>query len=242
MSAIDRLKQLIHQSQQLVFFGGAGVSTESGIPDFRSAGGIFMQDTGMEYMPEQIISYSFFKQHPKAFYDFHFEHLVYPDAEPNSSHLFIADLEKRGKDVTIVTQNIDGLHQEAGSSKVLEIHGTIKDNYCMECGKDYTIQELERDADGIPRCTHDNGIVRPNVVMYEEALNQDLLFESIKAIQEADTLIIAGTSLVVYPAAGLINYFNGDNLIVINKTPISVPANALVFEASLGEIFGQLID
>lgn len=241
MRPIDLLQEQLDQSLNIVFFGGAGVSTESGIPDFRSAEGIFVQETGSAYSPEEIISHDFFKGHPKVFFDFYFDKLIYPDAKPNSVHRFLADLEAAGKQVTIVTQNIDGLHQDAGSSEVYELHGTVRENYCLECNRKYSLEELERDADGIPRCSFDNGIVRPNIVLYQEGLDQNTIEASIKAIESCDMLIIGGTSLVVYPAAGLVHYFNGEHLVVINKTIIQArQAGALTFEDSLSAVFDQL--
>lgn len=240
MSSIEQLSKAIDDSHKIVFFGGAGVSTESGIPDFRSAEGIFMEKTGNQYSPEQIISHTFFANHPEAFFDFYFNKLIYPEAKANSGHLFLSELEERGKEITIVTQNIDGLHHDAGSTNILELHGTVKENYCITCGKDYSLDHLKRDSAGIPRCELDGGIVRPNVVLYEEGLDTAILEASIQAISRADMLIIAGTSLVVYPAAGLVNYFQGDNLVVINKTLLPTSRKALVFEDSLGNIFGQL--
>lgn len=241
MKDIEKLQQQINESQRIVFFGGAGVSTESGIPDFRSAEGIFVQDTGCQYAPEEIISRSFFEQHPKVFFEFYFDKLIYPNAKPNSTHQFIADLESVGKEVNVITQNIDGLHQDAGSSKVHELHGTVRDNYCLNCHDHFAIEELEKDSDGIPRCPHDSGIVRPNIVLYQEGLDEDVLNSAVKAIQEADMLIIGGTSLVVYPAAGLVNYFSGDNLVVINKTLLQASQQgALTFEDTLSNVFNQL--
>lgn len=241
MRPIDLLQEQLDQSLNIVFFGGAGVSTESGIPDFRSAEGIFVQETGSAYSPEEIISHDFFMRYPKVFFDFYFDKLIYPEAKPNSVHRFLADLEAAGKHVTIVTQNIDGLHQDAGSSEVYELHGTVRENYCLECNRTYSLEELERGEDGIPRCSYDHGIVRPNIVLYQEGLDQSVLEASIKAIEASDMLIIGGTSLVVYPAAGLVNYFNGDHLVVINKTIIQArQAGALTFEDSLSEVFDQL--
>ena len=241
MNKIEKLQQQIKDSKRIVFFGGAGVSTESGIPDFRSAGGIFVKEAGYQYSPEEIISHSFFQQHPKVFFDFYFDKLIYPDAKPNSTHQFIADLEKVNKDVTVITQNIDGLHQDAGSTTVYELHGTVRENYCLNCHREFKLEELEKDADGIPRCPDDQGIVRPNIVLYQEGLDQDILKHAIKAIQEADMLIIGGTSLVVYPAAGLVNYFGGKHLVVINKTIIQAGQyGALTFEDSLSNVFNQI--
>lgn len=238
---IEALTDALKQSQRIVFFGGAGVSTESGIPDFRSADGIFMQETGNQYRPEQIISHSFFKRFPAVYFDFHFDKLVYPSAQPNLAHTFLVELEKMGKDVSVVTQNIDGLHQLAGSSKVYELHGSVYDNYCLTCGRHYLVDQLQRDEAGIPRCPEDGGIVRPNIVMYEEPLDQQTIMQAIDAIRSADLLIVAGTSLVVYPAASFINYFQGDQMVIINKSPLQVTyPGALVFEDSISHVFSQV--
>lgn len=237
---IEQLKEQLAKSQKIVFFGGAGVSTDSGIPDFRSAGGLFMKETGTEVSPEQMISHTFYKRYPKAFFEYYFENLVFNEAEPNEGHLFLKKLEDKGKDVKIVTQNIDGLHQKAGNQEIFELHGTTLRNYCTECYTYYENESLNLDQDGIPRCEKDGSIVRPDIVLYEEGLDQNVVKQATEAIQEADMLIIAGTSLVVYPAAGLINYFNGDSLVVINKTPIRVPDHALVFEDSLSNIWEKL--
>lgn len=237
---IEQFKKQLENSQKIVFFGGAGVSTDSGIPDFRSADGLFMQETGGVVSPEQMISHTFYKRYPKAFFNYYFENLVFDDAEPNLAHTFLKDLEDSGKDVSIVTQNIDGLHQKAHSSVVYELHGTTIRNYCTSCYTYYENNELNLNEDGIPRCDKDGGIVRPDIVLYEEGLNQEVVQNAVQAIEEADMLIIAGTSLVVYPAAGLINYFNGNHLVVVNKTPIQVPAGALVFEDSISNVFEKL--
>ncbi|MBU5611277.1 MULTISPECIES: NAD-dependent protein deacylase [Aerococcus] len=235
-------KEAVEQAESIVFFGGAGVSTESGIPDFRSSQGVFNQDTGTQYAPETIISHSFAKKHPVLFFNFHFDKLVFPDVEPNLAHTFLVELENSGKEVTVVTQNIDDLHQKAGSSRVLELHGTVSDNYCLNCGRHYDLETTMslRDGQGIPRCTHDGGIVRPAVVMYEEALDEEVLLDTVEAISYADLMIVAGTSLVVYPAASLVQYFRGTNLVAINKTPISVRQDALIFEDSVANVFGEL--
>ncbi len=238
---IQQLQDALNASQRIVFFSGAGMSTQSGIPDFRSSDGVFMQDTGTRYSAEEVISYSFFKAHPEVYFKFHFDNLVYPDAQPNEGHQFIADLEKTNKQVAVVTQNIDGLHQKAGSSGVYELHGTVNDNYCIECGTHYTNDQLELDADGIPRCPKDNGIVRPDIVMYEEQLDPATIEGAVNAIRQADMLVILGTSLIVYPAAGFVRYFNGDHLAVINKTPIPLQGdNILAFEDTIDNVFSQL--
>lgn len=238
---IQQFQEKLEQSNKIVFFGGAGVSTASGIPDFRSATGLFMQTTGKNFSAEEIISRSFFERYPEEFFEFYFDKLIYPEAKPNLAHKFLVDLEKRGKDVTIVTQNIDGLHQVAGSRNVLELHGTVLDNYCLQCNKAYSLEELTRDKQGVPRCKEDHGIVRPDIVLYEEGLNQQTIQDTISAIEEADMLMVAGTSLIVYPAAGLINYFKGEHFVVINKTPIhTYLPNALVFEDTLNEVFSRM--
>ncbi|MGX7418820.1 NAD-dependent protein deacylase [Carnobacterium gallinarum] len=241
MEELDTLQNYMNNSKKIVFFGGAGVSTESGIPDFRSADGIYNQKTGIGYLAEEIISDWFLAEHPALFFDYYFKHLVYPQARPNPAHDYLASLEKSGKNVTVVTQNIDGLHQLAGSQYVLELHGAIHQNHCLICQKDYALEELKLDKDGIPRCTLDNGIVRPNVVLYGEALDETVLTASITAISEADVMIIAGTSLSVYPANGLIHYFKGKKLILINKTSLQQATEAdLTIIDAVGETFKQL--
>lgn len=237
---IEQFKTQLADSQKIVFFGGAGVSTASGIPDFRSSKGLYMQESGTHVSAEEMISHTFYKRYPKEFFKYYFENLVFEEAEPNEAHEFLKILEDQGKDVSIVTQNIDGLHQKAGSSKVHELHGTVLNNYCTKCLLHYEIDDLELDEDGIPRCPEDGAIVRPDIVLYEEGLNQEVIQQAITDIQNADMLVIAGTSLVVYPAASLIHYFNGDFLVAINKTPIQVPENTLVFEDDMADIFSQL--
>ncbi|MGV2875014.1 NAD-dependent protein deacylase [Macrococcus capreoli] len=239
--SIQQFKDALQNSKSIVFFGGAGVSTESGIPDFRSANGIFMQETNTEFTPEQIISHSFFKRYPEQYFDFHFEKLVYPDAQPNLAHTFLKTLEDEGKAVTVVTQNIDGLHQAAGSTNVLELHGTVINNYCVECNTNYNLDELMLDHNGIPRCPKDNSIVRPDIVMYEETLDGATIEAAIQAITNADMLIVAGTSLSVYPAAGFVDLFQGQHLVVINKTPLrAVRHDAIVFEDSISNVFKKV--
>ncbi len=240
MDKIDRLKEQLANSQKIVFFGGAGVSTESGIPDFRSSEGLYMQDSGTQVSAEEMISHTFYKRYPKEFFKYYFENLVFEEAEPNEAHIFLKDLEDEGKDVSIVTQNIDGLHQKAGSTTVHELHGSTLRNYCTQCGNRYEISELELDEEGIPRCPNDGAIVRPDIVLYEEGLDQSVIQAAVQDISEADMLMIAGTSLVVYPAAGLIHYFNGDHLVAINKSPIRIPDDALVFEDSISNVFSKL--
>ncbi|MEB8170747.1 NAD-dependent protein deacylase [Macrococcus caseolyticus] len=241
MGKISMLEKAIKKSEKIVFFGGAGVSTESGIPDFRSADGIFMQETSIEHSPEEIISIDFFNKYPKQYFKFHFDKLVYPHAKPNIAHRFITKLEQQGKDVTVVTQNIDGLHQSAGNSKVLELHGNVQTNYCTHCEKVYQLEDISMDKDGIPRCLHDGRIIRPDIVMYGEALNSSVITEAITAIQNADMMIIAGTSLVVYPASTFVDFFNGETLAVINKTSLrTVRSDALIFEDYIGEVLNAI--
>ncbi len=235
---IAKLQQIIDDSRNLVFFGGAGVSTESGIPDFRSAEGIYRQQ--YHYAPEEVVSHSFFMRHPEDFYDFYKSKMMYLDAEPNPAHVRLAELEKAGKLKAIVTQNIDGLHQKAGSKEVYEIHGSIHRNHCMDCGAFYDA-EYVKNADGIPRCSKCGGIIKPDVVLYEEGLDDTLVTKSIRAISQADTLIIGGTSLVVYPAASFVDYFRGNNLVVINKSETAKNVGAdLVIAAPIGEIFAGI--
>ena len=233
----EQLQKIIDDSSRIVFFGGAGVSTESNIPDFRSADGIYHQK--YKYSPEQVVSHSFFMQYPEAFYEFYKEKMMILDAKPNPAHLKLAELEKAGKLTAVVTQNIDGLHQAAGSKNVYELHGSIHRNYCMDCGKFYSA-EYVKNAEGIPRCEC-GGIIKPDVVLYEEGLDSDTLNRAVRAIAEADVLIIGGTSLAVYPAAGLIDYYRGHKLILVNRTPTPRDAEAdLVVQGSIGEIFAQL--
>lgn len=241
MNELIELKKTIEESERLVFFGGAGVSTESGIPDFRSANGIFNQATEIGYQAEEIISDWFLAEQPHLFFDYYFKHLVYPDARPNAAHRYLADLERSGKMVTVVTQNIDGLHQLAGSQRVLELHGSIQQNHCICCQREYKLADLELDDTGIPRCQMEGAMVRPDVVLYGEALNEAVVEASIAAIAKADTLIIAGTSLSVYPANSFIRFFNGKKLIVINKTDLQqATASDITILGSVGEIFTKL--
>ena len=241
MDSIEQLKEMIYESDRIAFFGGAGVSTASGIPDFRSSTGIFNKPSGGKYSPEEIVSHSFFMKHPKQFFDFHFNVLVHPEAEPNFCHRYLVKLEEKGKRVAIITQNIDGLHQRAGSKKVYELHGSVWTNHCLACGEEYTYPQLKVDKEGIPRCPKDQEIVRPDVVLYEEPLNQKVIEGTLRELQAADLLIVAGTSLLVQPAASLLQYYQGSYLAVINKTPIPLPRpDALVFQSSINEIFKQL--
>ena len=237
MDNLEKLKQWISQSRRIVFFGGAGVSTESGIADFRSVDGLYSQT--FDYPPEQIISHTFFEQRPEYFFRFYREKMLPLGFEPNITHRVLARWEQEGKLSAVVTQNIDGLHQKAGSKRVYELHGSVLRNYCVRCGKFHSV-ELIRDAVGVPKCSC-GGTVKPDVVLYEEGLDQDTVEKSVRAIAEADLLIVAGTSLTVYPAAGLIRYYPGKRLVLINRdaTPYDAYAN-LVFHESLGTIFEQL--
>ena len=237
MDKIRQLQDMINESNRIVFFGGAGVSTESNIPDFRSADGLYKQK--YRYSPEQIVSHSFFMQHTEEFYDFYKEKMMFLDAKPNKAHLKLAELEAAGKLTAVITQNIDGLHQAAGSKNVLELHGSIHRNYCMRCKKQYSARFV-KESKGIPTCDC-GGTIRPDVVLYEEGLDNQIIQKSIRAISEADMLIIGGTSLVVYPAAGLIDYYHGNKLVLINKsaTPLDRRAD-LVIQAPIGEVFQQV--
>lgn len=234
---VKQLQQIIDESSKIVFFGGAGVSTESDIPDFRSADGLYRQK--YKYTPEQIVSHSFFVRNTEDFYEFYKEKMMFPDARPNAAHLKLAELEKAGKLTAVVTQNIDGLHQAAGSKNVLELHGSIHRNYCQKCRKFYDASYV-KNAKGIPRCEC-GGLIKPDVVLYEESLDSGIITKSIQAISEADTLIIGGTSLIVYPAAGFIDYFRGQHLVVINKSAAAKEVGAeLTISAPIGEVMGQL--
>ena len=234
---VRKLQEIIDDSRRIVFFGGAGVSTESGIPDFRSAEGIYHQH--YKYAPEQVVSHSFFKAHPDVFYEFYKEKMMCLEAEPNAAHRKLAQLEEAGRLTAVITQNIDGLHQKAGSKKVYELHGSIHRNYCQKCGRFYDAA-FGKEAPGIPRCGR-GGIIKPDVVLYEESLDSMTIEKSVRAIAEADTLIIGGTSLVVYPAAGFIDYFRGRHLVVINKSATAREVGAeLSISAPIGEILGQI--
>ncbi len=232
-----RLQEIADDSERIVFFGGAGVSTESGIPDFRSADGIYRQK--YRYSPEQIVSHSFFVRDTEAFYEFYKTKMMFLDAKPNPAHMKLAQLEQAGKLLAVITQNIDGLHQAAGSKKVYEIHGSIHRNYCQRCGKFYDAAYV-KNSEGVPRCEC-GGLIKPDVVLYEESLDSGLIRKSIEAISQADTLIIGGTSLVVYPAAGFIEYFRGKHLVVINKSATAREVGAeLTIAAPIGEVMEQI--
>ena len=236
----ETLKQIINESRNIVVFTGAGISVPSGIPDFRSADGIYNQKTKFKVSPEDIISHSFFMNNTEDFYSFYKDKMCYPKAEPNAAHKYFADLEKKGKNVIVVTQNIDGLHQKAGSSIVYELHGTIHQNFCQRCGRMFGLDYV-MNAEGVPHCDKCGGIVKPNVVLYEEGLDEDTIGRSINAIMTCDTLIIIGTSLRVYPAAGFIRYFRGKYLIVINKDATAYDSNCdLVFNEDVIDVIKNI--
>ena len=235
---IEKLQEIIDDSENIVFFGGAGVSTESNIPDFRSATGIYHQK--YKYSPEQVVSHSFFMKYPEAFYEFYKDKMMALDAKPNAAHYKLAEWEAQGKCRAVVTQNIDGLHQMAGSKNVLELLGSIHRNYCMRCGKFFDAAYV-KNSEGAPKCDECGGLIKPDVVLYEEGLDENVISKTIHYISQADVLIIGGTSLVVYPAAGLIDYFKGSHLILINKSATKRDSQAdLVINDKIGEVFGQL--
>ena len=235
---ISLLKQWVEESDNIVFFGGAGVSTESNIPDFRSVDGLYNQE--YDYPPETILSHTFFVRNPQEFYRFYKNKMLILDAKPNTAHLKLAELEAKGKLKAVVTQNIDGLHQAAGSKVVYELHGSVHRNYCTKCGKFFGPEYMAA-VDGVPTCDACGGMIKPDVVLYEEGLDSEVIEGAVKAISKADVLIIGGTSLVVYPAAGLIDYYRGNKLVLINKstTPRDNLAN-LIINDSIGKVFAQL--
>ena len=234
---VEKLEKIISQSQNIVFFGGAGVSTESGIPDFRSVDGLYHQK--YDYPPETILSHTFWETHPEEFYRFYRDKLIVRGAKPNAAHLRLAKLEREGKLKAVITQNIDGLHQKAGSREVLELHGSVLRNHCTRCGKFYGVERIA-ESRGIPRCTC-GGIIKPDVVLYEESLDEDVMARAIHYIRQADVLIIGGTSLVVYPAAGLIQYYRGHKLAVINKGGTGSGLGAAVtIDGPIGQVMAQL--
>lgn len=238
------LAEILEQSHHIVFFGGAGVSTESAIPDFRSQDGLYGEKKEREYPypPEVMLSHSFYSSHPKEFFDFYFNEMIYQDAVPNDAHKVLAELEKCGRLDAVITQNIDGLHQKAGSVNVLELHGSVLRNYCTRCNQFYTLEEVLklRDENGIPRCSKDGAIIKPDVVLYEESLDMNVMHKAIEAISHADCMIVGGTSLVVYPAAGLLQYFRGRYLVLINRdsTPYDNQAD-LVIHDSIGKVLRE---
>ncbi len=236
-TAMEQLKQWIEESKRIVFFGGAGVSTESNIPDFRSVDGLYHQQYA--YPPETILSHSFYIRKPEEFFRFYRNKMLFPNAQPNRAHKALAKLEAEGKLSAVITQNIDGLHQKAGSKKVLELHGSVLRNYCERCGAFYTLEDIMK-MEGIPTC-HCGGRIKPDVVLYEEGLDQGVLREAIYEISNADMLIVGGTSLVVYPAAGLIDYYKGNKLVLINKDSTARDSMAdLIVTGKIGEILGAI--
>ena len=239
MDKIEVLQQMIDESEKIVFFGGAGVSTESGIPDFRSVDGLYHQK--YDYPPETILSHTFFMRKPEEFYRFYRDKMLCLSAKPNAAHKKLAELEKAGKLTAVITQNIDGLHQAAGSRKVYELHGSVLRNYCQKCGKFYTAEYI-LNSTGVPKCEC-GGVIKPDVVLYEEALDTNDIDEAIDEISKADMLIIGGTSLVVYPAAGFVTYFRGDALVVINQDATAQDASAdLVFHESVGKVLEMAVE
>ena len=238
MSEIETLQKWIDESNRIVFFGGAGVSTESGVPDFRSVDGLYNQK--YDYPPEEILSHTFYRRKPEEFYRFYRDKMIYTDALPNKAHLKLAELEEKGKLTAVVTQNIDGLHQAAGSKKVYELHGSVLRNYCENCGKFFDINYIIK-SDGVPKCDKCNGPIKPDVVLYEEGLDSNTMNGALNAISNADMLIIGGTSLNVYPAAGLIDYYRGNRLVLINmsKTPMDYKADLVIYD-KIGKVLSQI--
>lgn len=238
MSEIETLQKWIDESSRIVFFGGAGVSTESGVPDFRSVDGLYNQK--YDYPPEEILSHTFYRRKPEEFYRFYRDKMIYTDALPNKAHLKLAELEEKGKLTAVVTQNIDGLHQAAGSKKVYELHGSVLRNYCENCGKFFDINYII-ESDGVPKCDKCNGPIKPDVVLYEEGLDSNTMNGALNAISNADMLIIGGTSLNVYPAAGLIDYYGGNRLVLINmsKTPMDYKADLVIYD-KIGKVLSQI--
>lgn len=239
MTNIEQFLQMVKESDNIVFFGGAGVSTESGIPDFRSVDGLYNQK--YDYPPETILSHSFYIKYPEEFYRFYRDKMLCLDAEPNITHKKLAELETAGKVKAVVTQNIDGLHQLAGSKRVLELHGSVHRNYCRKCGKGFDAEYVRDYPEKVPLCDACGGTIKPDVVLYEEGLDQQTLEDAVFYISHADMLIIGGTSLAVYPAAGLIDYYRGNKLVLINKSTTPMDARAdLLIQAGLGDVFGQI--
>lgn len=239
MDKLQQMQDMISECDNIVFFGGAGVSTESGIPDFRSVDGLYHQQ--YDYPPETILSHTFYRRNPEEFYRFYRNKMLCLDAEPNDAHKKLAELEAAGKLKAVVTQNIDGLHQKAGSKKVLELHGSVLRNYCERCGKFFDAEYI-LNSEGVPKCDDCGGSIKPDVVLYEEGLDQRTITESIEVISAADMLIIGGTSLVVYPAAGLVDYYRGNKLVLINKSVTSMDSKAdLVISDSIGKVFRQIV-
>lgn len=237
--SIETLQQWVDESRRIVFFGGAGVSTESGIPDFRSQDGLYNQK--YDEPPETIISHSYFMRWPEKFYKFYRDKMIVPNAKPNAAHLKLAELERAGKLTAVVTQNIDGLHYDAGSKSVYELHGSVRRNDCMKCHARFEGVDIILNSTGVPKCPHCGGTIKPDVVLYEEGLDDATIYGAVEQIRRADMLIIGGTSLVVYPAAGLVNYYRGHKLVLINLQPTSMDSRAdLVIAGKIGEVMGQI--
>lgn len=241
--AYEELKKIIDNSSNIVFFGGAGVSTESNIPDFRSENGLYKTKSNTSYPPEVMLSHSFFENNKEEFFEFYRNKMIYKDAKPNDAHKALVKLEQMGKLKAVVTQNIDGLHQAAGSKKVIELHGSIHRNYCLNCGKKFDLQYVLNSKTNVPLCDECGGVVRPDVVLYEEGLDESSIRDAIEYIENADVLIVGGTSLVVYPAAGLVQYYKGNKLILINRssTPYDRSAN-MVLNDSIGKVLKSVIE
>lgn len=241
MNATEQLISWIRESEKIVFFGGAGTSTESGIPDFRSAAGLYQTEQHSPYPPEELLSRSFFDRHADIFFDFYRSKMLHPNAEPNGCHRLLARLEKEGRLQAVITQNIDGLHQKAGSNTVLELHGSVHRNYCMDCRRFHPLDHMIDSASIVPRCTACGGIVKPDVVLYEEQLDQSVLFGAVDAISSADLLLVGGTSLTVQPAAQLITYFRGKHTVLLNATPTAYDHRAdLLITDPIGEVMNTV--
>lgn len=241
MSSVEKLAAWVSEGRKIVFFGGAGISTESGIPDFRSAAGIYQQEKASPYSPEEILSRPFFDRRPEVFYDFYKTKMIHLQAEPNPAHRFLAWLEDEGKLVAVITQNIDGLHQKAGSRNVLELHGSIHRNYCMSCGRFHSLEEIMGSADPVPKCSACGGTVKPDVVLYGENLDNEVIEKTVQAISEADLLLIGGTSLTVQPAAHLITYFRGQRTVLLNASSTAYDSRAdLLITEPIGSVLGQV--
>ena len=238
---MDDLAQVFREAERAVFFGGAGVSTESGIPDFRSAGGLYTTSHDLPFPPEYMLSHDCFVEHPAMFMDFYRTYLVHPKVRPNRAHRALAELERRGSLAAVVTQNIDGLHQAAGSERVIELHGSVHRNHCLECGRHYGLDAILGSA-GVPRCQACGGMIRPDVVLYGETLDETVIHDALRAVSEADVLVVGGTSLNVYPAAGMLQYFQGREMVLINleATPYDDQAD-LVIHRRLGEALGEAV-
>lgn len=241
MGELEQIRAILADAENVVFFGGAGMSTESGIPDFRGTGGIYTQDEE-DISPEDMVSHDFLLHHPEAFYRFYRSKMLFPDARPNEGHYALAFLEARGKLSCVITQNIDGLHQAAGSERVLELHGSVNHNYCLHCGRKYPLSAIT-ESDSVPRCTACGGLIRPDVVLFGEGLNTEIFTEAEEAIYAADVLIVGGTSLTVHPACSLLDAFEGEHLIIINRTPTPYDALAsYVLRTPLGETLAALVE